>query len=132
MRRTTSSLLLAARHRRGGVRAARLRHSRAASDRRAVQEMGQRIKATKPWVKFGISPFGIWRIASTGRAGSGPADSYAFADAKNPLTTRRSERVTDDAGNTVDQTILRADMWHGNLRVRPLPPLPTFLATHKH
>jgi uncharacterized lipoprotein YddW (UPF0748 family) len=35
-----------------------------------VQEMSQRIKALKPWVKFGISPFGIWRNASTDPAGS--------------------------------------------------------------
>ena len=26
-----------------------------------VQEMNERIKQLKPWVKFGISPFGIWR-----------------------------------------------------------------------
>jgi len=26
-----------------------------------VREMDQRIKQLKPWVKFGISPFGIWR-----------------------------------------------------------------------
>ncbi|NUT37497.1 MAG: family 10 glycosylhydrolase, partial [Hamadaea sp.] len=35
-----------------------------------VQEMQQRIKAAKPWVKFGISPFGIWRNASTDPLGS--------------------------------------------------------------
>jgi uncharacterized lipoprotein YddW (UPF0748 family) len=26
-----------------------------------IQELNQTIKATKPWVKFGISPFGVWR-----------------------------------------------------------------------
>lgn len=26
-----------------------------------VQEISQRVKELKPWVKFGISPFGIWR-----------------------------------------------------------------------
>ncbi|MBB5869050.1 uncharacterized lipoprotein YddW (UPF0748 family) [Allocatelliglobosispora scoriae] len=35
-----------------------------------VQEMGQRIKAAKPWVAFGISPFGIWRNGSTNPLGS--------------------------------------------------------------
>jgi uncharacterized lipoprotein YddW (UPF0748 family) len=35
-----------------------------------VQEMRQRIKAAKPWVKFGISPFGIWRNATTDPLGS--------------------------------------------------------------
>lgn len=35
-----------------------------------VQEMDQRIHQAKPWVKFGISPFGIWRNASTDPLGS--------------------------------------------------------------
>jgi uncharacterized lipoprotein YddW (UPF0748 family) len=35
-----------------------------------VQEMSQRIHAAKPHVKFGISPFGIWRNAATDPAGS--------------------------------------------------------------
>jgi uncharacterized lipoprotein YddW (UPF0748 family) len=35
-----------------------------------VQEMDLRIKKLKPWVKFGISPFGIWRNDSTDPAGS--------------------------------------------------------------
>ena len=36
-----------------------------------VSEMSLRIKQVKPWVKFGISPFGIWRNAETDKAGSG-------------------------------------------------------------
>jgi hypothetical protein len=32
--------------------------------------MNQRIKQLKPWVKFGISPFGIWRNQETDKAGS--------------------------------------------------------------
>jgi uncharacterized lipoprotein YddW (UPF0748 family) len=35
-----------------------------------VREMDQRIKAIKPWVRFGISPFGIWRNRSSDPAGS--------------------------------------------------------------
>ncbi|SCE67935.1 Uncharacterized lipoprotein YddW, UPF0748 family [Micromonospora echinospora] len=35
-----------------------------------VQEMGQKIHAAKSWVSFGISPFGIWRNASTDPLGS--------------------------------------------------------------
>jgi uncharacterized lipoprotein YddW (UPF0748 family) len=45
-----------------------------------VQEMSERIRATKPWVKFGISPFGIWRNASTDSAGS-PTDGLQSYDA---------------------------------------------------
>jgi len=35
-----------------------------------VQEMYTRIKQIKPWVKFGISPFGIWRNKATDPRGS--------------------------------------------------------------
>jgi len=35
-----------------------------------VQEMHQRIQAAKPWVKLGISPFGIWRNKQTDPTGS--------------------------------------------------------------
>ena len=35
-----------------------------------VREMSERIKAAKPWVKFGISPFGIWRNDDTDPTGS--------------------------------------------------------------
>src|SRR4051794_2622863 len=35
-----------------------------------VREMGERIRAAKPWVQFGISPFGTWRNRSTDPAGS--------------------------------------------------------------
>jgi uncharacterized lipoprotein YddW (UPF0748 family) len=35
-----------------------------------VREMSERIKQLKPWVKFGISPFGIWRNRGTDPAGS--------------------------------------------------------------
>jgi uncharacterized lipoprotein YddW (UPF0748 family) len=35
-----------------------------------VREMSERIRKLKPWVKFGISPFGIWRNSSTDPAGS--------------------------------------------------------------
>jgi uncharacterized lipoprotein YddW (UPF0748 family) len=35
-----------------------------------VAEMNQRVKEVKPWVKFGISPFGIWRNRTTDSLGS--------------------------------------------------------------
>ncbi|MGH3716701.1 MAG: family 10 glycosylhydrolase [Micromonosporaceae bacterium] len=35
-----------------------------------VQEMDSKIHAAKPWVRFGISPFGIWRNKSTDPLGS--------------------------------------------------------------
>lgn len=51
-----------------------------------VETMSVRIKETKPWVKFGISPFGIWRNSSTDPLGSdtGGSQSYdnQFADTR--------------------------------------------------
>jgi uncharacterized lipoprotein YddW (UPF0748 family) len=35
-----------------------------------VREVSQRVKAAKPWVRFGISPFGIWRNQRTDPLGS--------------------------------------------------------------
>jgi len=35
-----------------------------------ISELGQRIKELKPWVKFGISPFAVWRNRATDPEGS--------------------------------------------------------------
>ncbi|WP_127794285.1 glycoside hydrolase family 10 protein [Agromyces sp. LHK192] len=43
-----------------------------------VRSISERIKATKPWVKFGISPFGIWRNAATDPAGSATSGSQSY------------------------------------------------------
>jgi uncharacterized lipoprotein YddW (UPF0748 family) len=45
-----------------------------------VREMNERIKEIKPWVKFGISPFGIWRNARTDPLGSDTRGLQAFDD----------------------------------------------------
>ncbi|MFG1779960.1 glycoside hydrolase family 10 protein [Micromonospora sp. NPDC049048] len=45
-----------------------------------VREMSERIKAIKPWVKFGISPFGIWRNARSDPAGSATAGLQSYDD----------------------------------------------------
>ncbi|HEY0637713.1 MAG TPA: family 10 glycosylhydrolase [Pseudonocardiaceae bacterium] len=37
---------------------------------RLIQELDQRIHAAKPWVKFGISPFAVWRNIATDPEGS--------------------------------------------------------------
>jgi uncharacterized lipoprotein YddW (UPF0748 family) len=51
-----------------------------------VREMSERIKALKPWVRFGISPFGIWRNKATDPAGSATSglESYdaIYADTR--------------------------------------------------
>lgn len=43
-----------------------------------VQNIAERIKETKPWVKFGISPFGIWRNKATDPLGSETAGSQSY------------------------------------------------------
>jgi uncharacterized lipoprotein YddW (UPF0748 family) len=43
-----------------------------------VREMHERIKQVKPWVKFGISPFGIWRNRDTDRGGSDSSGLQAY------------------------------------------------------
>ncbi|GAB3418065.1 family 10 glycosylhydrolase [Flindersiella endophytica] len=35
-----------------------------------ISELSQRIKAAKPWVKFGVSPFAVWRNKATDPEGS--------------------------------------------------------------
>ncbi|WP_320068640.1 family 10 glycosylhydrolase [Micromonospora sp. RTGN7] len=43
-----------------------------------VQEMHNRIQAVKPWVKLGVSPFGIWRNAGTDPLGSRTTGLQAY------------------------------------------------------
>ncbi|MER7459521.1 family 10 glycosylhydrolase [Micromonospora sp. NPDC126480] len=43
-----------------------------------VQEMNAKIKAEKPWVKFGVSPFGIWRNKSVDPLGSDTTGSQSY------------------------------------------------------
>ena len=43
-----------------------------------IQEFGAAIKAIKPWVKFGVSPFGIWRNQSADPLGSDTAGSQSY------------------------------------------------------
>ncbi|WP_246001391.1 glycoside hydrolase family 10 protein [Allorhizocola rhizosphaerae] len=43
-----------------------------------VQETYTRIKQIKPWVKFGISPFGIWRNKSTDARGSATSGLQSY------------------------------------------------------
>jgi uncharacterized lipoprotein YddW (UPF0748 family) len=45
-----------------------------------VREMSERIKAAKPWVKFGISPFGIWRNRASDRGGSDTSGLQSYDD----------------------------------------------------
>lgn len=53
-----------------------------------IQEMGQRIHAAKPWVKFGVSPFGIWRHKANDPLGSDTPTSSTESYSANFADTR--------------------------------------------
>lgn len=63
-----------------------------------VREMGERIKALKPWVKYGISPFGIWRNRTTDPSGSATRglQSYdeIYADTRTWVKQRWVDSIT--------------------------------------
>ena len=44
-----------------------------------IKEMHERIHSLKPWVQFGVSPFGIWRNASADPLGSSTAGNQSYA-----------------------------------------------------
>jgi uncharacterized lipoprotein YddW (UPF0748 family) len=70
--------------------------SKAAWRRDNVNTMVKRISGevhrAKPWVRFGISPFGVWRNASTDRAGSATRALQSYDDiyADSRLWVRRN------------------------------------------
>lgn len=50
-----------------------------------VQELNTRIHETKPWVKFGVSPFGIWRPGHPWQIRGFDAYTQLYADARKWL-----------------------------------------------
>lgn len=52
---------------------------------RFIQRVYQSIKATKPWVKFGISPFGIWRPGNPPQIKGLDAYADLYADSRKWL-----------------------------------------------
>ncbi len=50
-----------------------------------VRELAEAIRAEKPWVKFGISPFGIWRPGSPASVRGFDAYDKLYADARKWL-----------------------------------------------
>ncbi|HEX3813516.1 MAG TPA: family 10 glycosylhydrolase [Mycobacteriales bacterium] len=43
-----------------------------------ISELHERVHKIKPWLKFGVSPFGIWRNASADPAGSDTAGTQSY------------------------------------------------------
>ncbi len=56
-----------------------------------IQQVSQSIKAAKPWVKFGVSPFGIWRPGVPAGISPKALDAYGqlYADARAWLADGR-------------------------------------------
>ncbi len=50
-----------------------------------VRDLYKAVKATKPWVKFGISPFGVWRPGSPPQIKGFDAYAELYADSKKWL-----------------------------------------------
>ena len=61
---------------------------RRANINRFVQRTAQEIHAAKPWVQFGISPFGIWRPGVPAGIDAHALDAYAKLYADAPLWLR--------------------------------------------
>jgi uncharacterized lipoprotein YddW (UPF0748 family) len=74
-----------------------------------IHEMGQRIKSLKPWVKFGVSPFGIWRNVAADPLGSDTNGTQSY-DA-NFADTRKWVRE-----NWIDYIVPQI-YWHIGLAV---------------
>ncbi|MEU4288936.1 family 10 glycosylhydrolase [Kribbella sp. NPDC026596] len=58
-----------------------------------IQEIQSRIKAIKPWVKFGISPFAVWRNKATDPEGS---DTTAGVQTYDDLAADTRKWVRED------------------------------------
>jgi uncharacterized lipoprotein YddW (UPF0748 family) len=52
---------------------------------RFVQKLSQEIKAAKPWVQFGVSPFGIWRPKNPPQIAGMDAYEKIYADSRKWL-----------------------------------------------
>lgn len=62
---------------------------RRANVNRFIQNVSQSIKAEKPWVQFGVSPFGIWRAGVPAGISPKALDAYGklYADARQWLAS---------------------------------------------
>ena len=98
-----------------------------------VRDLYKSIKATKPWVKFGISPFGIWRPGNPPQIKGFDAYTELYADAKKWLNEGWVDYFTPQlywpiARQDVSYPVLlkwwvsentkRRNMWPGNFTSR--------------
>jgi uncharacterized lipoprotein YddW (UPF0748 family) len=106
-----------------------------------VRRLYRQIKASKPWVKFGISPFGIWRPGFPSQIQGFDAYEELFADARKWLaegwvdyfTPQLYWRIEQTAQSYpvllnwwVQQNLQGRHLWPGNFASRA-PPHPVLL-----
>jgi uncharacterized lipoprotein YddW (UPF0748 family) len=91
-----------------------------------VQMVSENIKKTKPWVKFGISPFGIWQNRSSSAEGSDTKglESYSatYSDSKYWLQQNWVDYVVPQIywtiGNSTANFAVLAPWWNANANGR--------------
>jgi uncharacterized lipoprotein YddW (UPF0748 family) len=98
-----------------------------------VQQLYQAVKKEKPWVKFGISPFGIWRPGFPESVRGFDAYADLYADSRKWLQSGWADYFTPqlywriDAAQQsypvllrwwADQNILNRHLWAGNYTSR--------------
>jgi uncharacterized lipoprotein YddW (UPF0748 family) len=75
-----------------------------------VKELSDGVHAAKPWVKFGISPFGIWRPGHPASVHGLDQYSVLFADAKKWLNEGWVDYLTPQLYWAADRPEQRYDM----------------------
>ena len=98
-----------------------------------VQELDQGVHAAKPWVRFGISPFGIWRPGFPTQVRGLDAYDKLYADARKWLregwvdyftpqlywpTTKREQAYPALLDWWVRENVMGRHMWPGNFTSR--------------
>jgi uncharacterized lipoprotein YddW (UPF0748 family) len=115
-----------ARYRRAGGRLARDDWRRHNVDT-LVRELYRRTKALKPWVRVGISPFGIWRPGHPPQIQGFDAHQKLYADARRWLREGWLDYLTPQlywpTAQTAQSYPVLLDWWLGeNVRARHLWP----------
>lgn len=98
-----------------------------------VQELDEGVHAVKPWVRFGISPFGIWRPGYPTQVRGFDAYEKLYADARKWLregwvdyftpqlywpTTKREQAYPALLDWWVSENVMGRHMWPGNFTSR--------------
>jgi uncharacterized lipoprotein YddW (UPF0748 family) len=94
---------------------------------RLIERVYREIKQTKPWVKFGISPFGIWRPGYPAQIGGFDAYEQLYADSRKWLNEGWVDYFTPQLYWPIERTAqsfpVLLDWWAGeNTHARHLWP----------